>query len=188
MRHLGTVTLETERLILRKTEENDWEPMFRNWAHDERVCRYLTWSPYQSAEQLRDTYHHYLLEQQQKPDEYNWKIVLKELGEPIGAISVVRLNEAVGEAEIGYCIGTPWWHRGIMTEAFGRVIRFFFEEVGVNRICAAHDTRNPRSGDVMKKCGLQYEGTARQAGRSRQGICDLAHYAILREDYDKRIR
>ena len=37
-----------------------------------------------------------------------------------------------------------------MTEAFTEVIRFFFEEVGINRIEAKHDPRNPHSGDVMK--------------------------------------
>ena len=37
MKHLGTITLETLRLILRKTLESDYEPMFKNWANDERV-------------------------------------------------------------------------------------------------------------------------------------------------------
>lgn len=182
MNHLGTVTLETERLILRKTEENDWEPMFRNWANDERVTRYLTWRPYESAEALRDTYHRYLMEQCDQPDHYNWKIVLKELDEPVGAISVVSLREDIEEAQIGYCLGVPWWHKGIMTEAFGAVIRFLFDEAGVNRIAASHDADNPRSGAVMKKCGLRYEGTARQGARTNRGVCDMVTYAILRGD------
>lgn len=185
MKHLGTVTLETERLILRKTLPSDYEPMFRNWANDERVTRYLTWAPYESAEQLKNTYHQYLLESQQKPDFYDWKIVWKETGEPIGSVGVVRLREDIRETEIGYCLGAAWWHRGIMTEAFTRVIRFLFEEVGVNRIAATHDPHNPHSGDVMKKCGLQYEGTLRQAGRNMQGICDVSCYAILKEDHLK---
>ena len=68
MNHLGTKTLETERLILRKTIESDYEYMFYNWANDERVTKYLTWHPYESAQQLRDTYHKYLLESQTKSD------------------------------------------------------------------------------------------------------------------------
>jgi ribosomal-protein-alanine N-acetyltransferase len=56
MKHLGTVTLETERLVLRKTLESDYEPMFKNWANDKRVTRFLTWEPYKSAEQLKKTY------------------------------------------------------------------------------------------------------------------------------------
>ena len=183
MKNLGTVRLETERLVLRKAEENDWEPMFRNWAYDGRVTKYLTWEPYKSAEDVKNGYHKYLMENRDKDDFYNWMIVLKETGEPIGGISVVRLREDIEEVEIGYCIGYPWWHQGIMTEAFGRVIRFFFEEVGVNRISSYHDPRNPNSGAVMKKCGMSYEGTMRQADRNTQGICDASLYAILKEDY-----
>ncbi len=183
MNHLGTVTLETERLILRKTLKSDYIPMFNNWANDERVTRYLTWLPYDDPEKLRKTYHQYLLTCQKKPNFYNWKIELKELGEPIGAISVVSMSEDIGEAVVGYCIGYNWWHMGIMTEALGRVISFLIEEVGFNRIVATHDPNNPHSGDVMKKCGMRYEGTFRQGGRNNQGICDISQYAILREDH-----
>ena len=186
MKHLGTVTLETERLLLRKTLESDCEPMFRNWANDERVTKFLTWAPYESTEQLKNTYHQYLLKNQQNNDCYDWKIVLKEINEPIGSIGVVNFREAVNEAEVGNCLGYRWWHKGIMTEAFKRVIQFLFEEVGVNRITATHDPRNPHSGDVMKKCELQYEGTSRQAGKNMQGICDVSRYAILKEDYERK--
>lgn len=183
MKQLGTVKLETKRLILRKTLESDYEPMFRNWANDARVTKFLTWAPYESAEQLKTTYHKYLLENQEKTDFYDWKIVLKETGEPIGSIGAVSVNKDIEAVEIGYCIGYNWWHQGIMTEAFKRVIQFFFEDVGVNRIFSEHDPNNPHSGDVMKKCGLKYEGTSRQSGRNQQGICDVAHYGILKEDY-----
>lgn len=183
MKNLGTVTLETERLILRKTRQNDAEPMFKNWANDERVTKYLTWAPYESVEQLETTYHKFLLENKDKPDFYDWKIELKEIGEPIGSIGVVQLREDVESAVIGYCLGYNWWHKGIMSEGFREVIRFLFEDVGLNRIESYHDPRNPHSGDVMKKCGLVYEGTARQADKNMQGICDKVHYAILKGDY-----
>ena len=95
-------------------------------------------------------------------------------------------SDAVGKAEIGYCIGRQWWHRGIMTEALQAVVDFLFREVGVNRVEARHDTNNPHSGDVMKKCGMQYEGTSRAADRNNQGICDMATYAILRSEWEGR--
>lgn len=38
-----------------------------------------------------------------------------------------------------------------MSEAFKEIIRLLFEDVGLNRIEAYHDPRNPHSGDVMKK-------------------------------------
>ena len=185
MRNLGTRTLETNRLILRKTKDSDAELMFKNWANDERVTKFMTWDPYESAQQLRDSYHKYLMKNQDKLDFYDWKIELKEIGEPIGSISVVSLRDDIEEAMIGYCLGYNWWHKGIMTEAFKEVIRFLFEEVGTNRIAACHDSRNPHSGDVMKKCGLQYEGTLRQFGKNNQGLFDVVYYSIMKKDYFK---
>lgn len=163
MKHLGTKTIETERLLLRKTIDTDAEYMFYNWANDARVTKFLTWEPYENAQQLRESYHQYLMENRDKPDFYDWKIELKSLGQPVGSIGVTVMREDIEAVEIGYCLGYDWWHQGIMTEAFEAVIRYLFEEVDVNRIAAHHDPRNPHSGDVMKKCGLQYEGTLRQA-------------------------
>ena len=180
--HKGTQTIETERLILRRAAAADAEAMFRNWASDPEVTRFLTWPAYTSVDTA-----HYILDlwgkEYEKPDFYQWMIVLKELGAPIGSISVVRQREDIGEAEIGYCIGRNWWHRGIMSEALAAVIKYLFEEVGMNRVAARHDSNNPHSGGVMKKCGMKYEGTTRQSDRNNQGICDTDHYAILRADW-----
>ena len=43
MNHKGTVALETERLILRRFYIEDADAMFKNWASDEEVTKYLTW-------------------------------------------------------------------------------------------------------------------------------------------------
>ena len=119
--HKGTQTIETSRLILRRAVREDAEPMFRNWASDPEVTKYLTWPAHEKV----DTAHMILdlwVSEYEKPDFYQWMIELKELGEPIGSISVVRRNDLVEEAEIGYCIGRNWWHRGITTEALSAVI------------------------------------------------------------------
>lgn len=67
-----------------------------------------------------------------------------------------------------------------------RAMWFLFEEVGVNRIEARHDPRKPHSGAVLKKCGMQYEGALRQAGRNNQGICDAGYYALLASEWPSR--
>lgn len=182
--HKGTQTIETTRLILRRAIQEDAEPMFRNWASDPEVTKYLTWPTYEEVEtayQILDLW----ASEYEKPNYYQWMIVLKELGEPIGSISVVRQNDRVEEAEIGYCIGSQWWHKGIMTEALTVVIEYLFTEVGMNRIAARHDPNNPHSGGVMRKCGMKYEGTNRACDRNNQGICDAAQYSILRGEWQK---
>lgn len=87
----------------------------------------------------------------------------------------------VGDGEIpigGYCMGRRWWHQGIMTEAWGAVIDFLLEQVGVQRIIAGHDVNNPHSGGVMRKCGMTFEGVEEKAHRNNQGEIDTAHYSI----------
>lgn len=185
MKHLGTKRIETERLCLRRFTAEDAEAMYCNWASDRSVTKYLTWPTHESVEISRwvvnDWVGHYGEEKY-----YQWAIVPKELGEPIGSISVVEMNDAAQWVEIGYCIGKNWWRRGYVSEALHALIRFFFEEVGMGRICARHDPRNVGSGAVMRKCGMTCEGTLRRADRNNQGICDATVYSILREEYDRK--
>ena len=180
--HKGTQIIETSRLILRRACREDAEPMYRNWASDPEVTKYLTW-PAHSSTAVSEMVIESWLQEYEKDSYYQWMIELKELGAPIGSISVVRQNDRVEEAEIGYCIGTCWWHRGITTEALSAVIEYLFEEVGMNRVAARHDPNNPHSGGVMRKCGMKYEGTMRESDRNNQGICDAVRYAILRSEW-----
>ena len=182
LNHKGTNIIETERLILRPFRSEDAPVMFRNWAGDREVPKYLTWNVHRSVADTENVVNMWVA-QYNDIKTYNWVIVLKELGEPIGSIGVCRLYENIDGAEIGYCIGKPWWSKGIMTEAFSAIIPYLFE-VGFNRIDAAHAVKNPASGRVMQKCGLKYEGTFRQFFRSTAGeLLDLSYYSILREDF-----
>lgn len=61
------------------------------------------------------------------------------------------------------------------TEAVGAVVRYGFEERGLNRIEARHMRRNPASGRVMAKAGMKLEGVPFE---------DMAIYAILASDLD----
>ena len=180
----GTITLETDRLVLRRFSEDDAEAVFKNWANDPEVTKFLMWLPHANVGASRDWCIHnvnaYAAE-----NYYSWVIVPKTLGEPIGSISAVKLDDKISMAHIGYCIGRNWWHKGYTTEALKAIVKFLFEEVGVNRIEARHDTRNANSGFVMEKVGMKYEGTHRQAAWNNSGLCDAAYYAILAEEYFK---
>ena len=43
MNHKGTITLETNRLILRRFRLDDAQAMYDNWASDPEVTKFLTW-------------------------------------------------------------------------------------------------------------------------------------------------
>ncbi len=181
MIHKGTQAIETSRLILRQAEVADAQAMYENWASDPEVTKYLTWPTYTSIEPAYEILESWV-NSYKHPDFYLWMIVLKDLGQPIGSISVVHRQDKIASAEIGYCIGKPWWHQGYTAEALQAVMDYLFDQVGINRIEACHDVNNPNSGRVMEKCGMRLEGIHRAADRNNQGICDLARYAILKAD------
>ena len=187
MQHKGTNTLKTDRLILRKFRIDDAEQMFQNWASDVEVTKFLTWPPHSDADCTRELLASWI-NKYSELSYYNWVIEWKELGEIIGNISVVKLNEDVEAAEIGYCMSKAWWGQGIMPEALRAVIGYLLGEVGFNCVAARHDKNNPKSGRVMYKAGMKYEGTLRAAGKNNQGICDEVCYSILKEDLSQSIR
>jgi len=184
MNHKGTKTIETERLMLRKVSLSDVPAANRNWMSDDKVTEFLRWETHSDISETERVITDWV-GQYANPGFYQWAIVLKEINEPIGTISVVDRNEPLDILHVGYCIGSKWWHQGITSEAFRAIIPFFFDEVGVNRIEAQHDPNNPHSGDVMRKCGLQYEGTLRLADYSNKGIVDAAMYSFLRSEWEE---
>ncbi|MDD6189656.1 MAG: GNAT family N-acetyltransferase [Clostridiales bacterium] len=185
MEHKGTKEIETKRLILRQFNKYDADAMFRNWESDSKVTEFLRWKTAVDISEAESVLSDWI-RGYENLDFYQWAIVLKELGEPIGTISVVGKNELLDIVHIGYCVGSKWWHKGITSEAFLAVIPFFFEEVGVNRIESQHDPNNPNSGKVMQKCGLRYEGTLRQADWSNKGTVDACVYSLLKSEWESK--
>ena len=182
MNHIGTKTIETNRLILRKFKSSDSENMFKNWGGDSKVTKYLSWTTHKSITDSEEVINLWISNYKDKSS-YNWAIELKEVNEVIGSISVVKLKNENKSCEIGYCIGSKYWNKGITTEAFKSVIDCLFREVGVNRICARHNIENIASGEVMKKCKMKYEGTLREVQFIHNRFCSMAVYSILRSEW-----
>lgn len=183
MQKTGTRRLETPRLILRRFSSDDAVDMYRNWAADPEVTRFLTWPCHASPEATRALLENWEA-QYENGGYFSWAIEHKDIHQVIGSISVVNLNEEIDAAEIGYCLSRKHWGQGFMPEALIAVMHFLFDEVGINRISARHDVNNPNSGRVMEKAGMKYEGRLRQAGRNNQGICDIILRAALRKEWN----
>lgn len=183
LNHQGTKRFETERLILRQFKIEDYVEMYNNWACEDAVTKFLTWQTHTNQDVTKSVLADWISKYANK-DFYNWAIELKEENRLIGNISVISLREETLSAILGYCMGSKWWGKEIMPEAGKAVLKYLFEEVGFNRIAANHDKNNPKSGRVMQKIGMTYEGTLRSAGFCNQGIIDDVRYSILKSEWD----
>lgn len=181
MEHKGSALIHGHRILLQPFKKSDAFFMFRNWANDPDVTRYMTWFPHKNMHETESVISLWE-EGYAKEDFYQWAILLKKIDEPIGSIGVVRLDEENQSCELGYCIGKYFWHQGYTSEALTVVLRFLFEEVGFKTITARHDIRNPHSGDVMRKCGMRYVETRMNVGTTKEGEPLNCSYYVLDRD------
>ena len=105
----------------------------------------------------------------------------------VGAISLMIKREH-RRAELGYWIAIDCWNRGYATEASQRIIDFGFESLGLHRIEARHFVRNPASGRVMQKVGMQQEGVERDHVIKWNRHESLAVYSILEPEWRSQRR
>lgn len=109
-------------------------------------------------------------------------IVDNASGRLAGAISLMIKPEH-RRAELGYWIAIGCWNRGYATEAGHRLIDFAFGVLGLHRIEARHFVRNPASGRVMQKLGMQPEGIERDWAMKWDRFETLAVYSILEPEW-----
>ena len=100
MNHLGTIKLETDRLLLRRFTLDDAESVFYNWASDDEVTKYLTWPTHKSIDVSRG-YMDFCVKGYTDLSFYQWGIELKDTQELIGNISVVKVIDEIDSLELG---------------------------------------------------------------------------------------
>lgn len=85
-------------------------------------------------------------------------------------------------AELGYWIGEPYWGRGIATEAVRLILKYGFDEVGIERIFASTFDYNVGSMKVLKKNGFVKEGISRKAIYKNEAFFDEHRFSKLKSD------
>jgi [ribosomal protein S5]-alanine N-acetyltransferase len=109
-------------------------------------------------------------------------IIENESTKLVGTISLMIKREHQ-RAELGYWIATDCWNKGYATEASRRILEFGFESLALHRIESRHFLRNPASGEVMKKIGMQKEGVERDLVLKWDHYESLALYSILESEW-----
>lgn len=111
MTHKGTVTLETERLILRAFTPDDAESMFQNIASEQDVVRFMLYDRCETIEATRKHIDQWLRYFNEPGARELFAIVLRSSCEVIGTIDYAELDTEARSAEVGYQLGKPLWAR-----------------------------------------------------------------------------
>lgn len=148
------VILKTERLILRPWEQSDLDDFYA-YASVDGVGQMAGWAPHKSKADSQRILDLFIAHRKTFALEYRGKV--------IGSIGIEEYDEEQFPEfadkkcrEIGYALSKDYWGRGFMPEAVAEVIRFLFEEIGLDVIFCGHFLRNVQSKRVMEKCGFKH--------------------------------
>lgn len=173
--------IRTARLVLRPYEQAD-APEVQRLAGDPRVADTTLTIPHPYPDGIAEIWI--------AGHEVAWTsgrgaifaVTLASDGRLLGTVGLT-IRPAERSAELGYWIGAPYWGNGYGTEAARALIDFGFTALPLDRIHAHHFARNPASGRVMVKAGMQ-EAFFRAAAVEKSGEReDVRGYAITRAQW-----
>lgn len=101
----------------------------------------------------------------------------------LGGVTLTGIRRGVTQsASVGYWIGLPFVRRGYASEALAGVLRYAFDDLGLNRIEAACMPSNHASIGVLERGGFRREGLARGYLMINRVFEDHLLFARLRQD------
>lgn len=171
----GTITLETDRLILRKVKESDLDDLYNNWASDSITTKYLTFKTHNDKEQTSKFINFWM--KKYEKNGYEWVLELKENNQVIGMISGDE-SYKYKCIELGYSISSVYFNKGLVTEALNCIINYLLGDCGFHVVEAIIPSNNIGSIKVAEKCGLKKEAILKERYIDKENnIQDLLIYS-----------
>jgi RimJ/RimL family protein N-acetyltransferase len=172
-----------ERVRLRAIERED-VPRFVRWFNDPEVRQFLTmYRPLSRAEEER------WVESLASRREDVVLAIEVRAGDQwvhIGNVGLHRIDWKNRTATLGIVIGErEYWGKGYGTEAVRTMLRYAFEELGLNRVELETYSFNPRAIRCYEKAGFKREGVRRQALYRNGKFHDVILMGILRDEFEE---
>lgn len=153
--------LETERLVLRQLSDDDRHEIFK-LRSDELIHKYLA-RPLAETIMDAQTFIKRVNDGFADKNIFYWGISLKGDKKIIGTICLWKISKELSQAEAGYELLHEHQGHGYINEAFSRVIKFAFEELGLCIIEAEVAPGNQRSVKVLKKFNFIHARTVNES-------------------------
>ena len=149
--------VRTERLVLRPIDALADVDAIHAYASREDVCRYIPWTP-RSREEVAAWLPRRTATTIAAPGTgAALAITLADTGELVGDTMIIWSSEEDRTGELGYVVNPARAGQGYATEAARAMLAMAFERLGLRRMTARIDARNPASGAVLRHLGMRQE-------------------------------
>ncbi len=174
-----------ERVELRRHARENYR-LYGEWYGDPEIWRLTSWA----ASPLSPSAVERLFEERElSSTDDAFAIHLKGEAVPIGVISLMNISEANDSAELSVIVGHPEdRHHGYGAEAIGMILRYGFEELGLNRVGLSAFEFNEDAISTYQKLGFREEGRLRQALKRDGAFHDAILMSVLESEWRKASR
>jgi RimJ/RimL family protein N-acetyltransferase len=148
--------LETLRLDLREFVPSD-RPELERLDTDPRVMKYIGSGRIATLDEIAATIERVRRVYRLYPGLGTWRASRRDSGAFVGWFSLKYIPNTV-EVEVGYRLLPEAWGQGFATEAATELVRYGFDDVGLERIIGVTHPDNLASQRVLRKAGLRDEG------------------------------
>jgi RimJ/RimL family protein N-acetyltransferase len=180
--------INTERLSLRPLTVGDTDSLLSYRSLPE-VCRYVPFDPMDSdviAERLRGPWSR--TEILAEGEMLTLAAELPSAGRVIGDILLAFHSELHRGGEIGWVFDPIYAGHGYATEAAHAVMHLAFDGLGLHRITARMDARNPASARVAERLGMRLEAHQVSNEWFKGEWTDELDYALLEGEWSEQHR
>ena len=148
---------ETDRFILRKIEKTDVDGLFKMESTPE-VHHFLGKMPLQKKEQAAKVIEN-IRNQYQVNGIGRWAVIDKKTGDFVGWSGLKYEQEVRKDRpyyDLGYRFRKEYWGQGIATETAIASLKYGFEVLKLEKICADAHINNIASNRVLQKVGMKF--------------------------------
>ncbi|HWD80427.1 MAG TPA: GNAT family N-acetyltransferase [Kribbella sp.] len=178
--------IETDRLILRRYVENDYDDLLKLQSNPD-VTRFLLYDV-RTPEQVREALTGRLADVPMDSDgqALTVAVILRDTGQHLGEVTLFMNNTEQRTGEIGYVFHPESHGHGYAAEASAEMLRLGFEELGLHRIIARLDARNAGSVKLLNRLGLRQEAHFVKNEYLKGEWTDELVFAMLFDEWNKR--
>lgn len=145
--------METERIIIRRFKEEDWEDLYEYMSIPEVVF----FEPYEVYSK-EECYKEARYRAADKENSCFWAVCLKETNKLIGHIYFAKQDfEEIMTWELGYVFNPKYSKQGYATEGCRRILKYGFEELNAHRIVAECSDQNISSWKLLERLNMRRE-------------------------------
>jgi RimJ/RimL family protein N-acetyltransferase len=175
-----TRKLEGETVELRRHARENYG-LYARWYGDPEIWHLTSWA---LSPLNRSAVEKLFEDRELSPIDDSFAIHIKDDDEPVGVISLMNVSDANASAELSVIVGHPDdRHQGYGTEAIELLLRYAFEELGLNRVGLSAFDFNGEAISAYEKLGFAVEGRYRQAIKRNSGFHDAILMSILKNEW-----